>query len=158
MIKLPEYISKDEKSGYPILVDMRSLSIKYRIPVLKIKKFFDALDKGIIMATRCPVCGAKYFPPEAWCSACGYSGEMEFYPIETDGTLLTFTKIFAKPGSFSSFPDYTVGIARIDKEGFNVLAWLSDKIENPKVGMPVKLRVVKRAIDNALIYEISNRD
>ncbi|MGC8609534.1 MAG: Zn-ribbon domain-containing OB-fold protein, partial [Thermoplasmata archaeon] len=107
-------INKDEKTGMPYLNDLRQLDIKYRVPVKYIEKFYAGLEDGKIYATRCPVCGKKYFPPEAWCSSCGYSGEMDFYDMDRNGTLLTFTVVYAKPTSFSKFGNYTVGIMHLE--------------------------------------------
>jgi len=152
---MPEYIARDEKTNNALLVDMRNLSIKYRIPVSRIEKFYDGLDHGVIMGTRCPVCGARFFPPQAWCSECGYSGDMEFNQLDTHGHLLTFTRIFAKPKSFSGFGDYTVGIAHLDRENLNVLAWIDASIDKPQVGMDVVIKVEKRKEDGATIYLIS---
>lgn len=152
---MPDYISRDEKTGNPVLVDLRELCLRYRIPIKGIEKFFEGLDQGIIYGTRCPVCGARYFPPQAWCSGCGYGGPMEFYPLNTRGHLLTFTRIYTKPKSFAGFDDYTVGIARLDEEGINVLAWLDEDIKEPRVGMEVTLTVRKREGDGAIVYFIS---
>ncbi|KAA8922391.1 Zn-ribbon domain-containing OB-fold protein [Thermoplasma sp.] len=153
---MPGYIVKDEKTKNPVLLDLRELDIKYRIPVSRIEKFYQALDQGIIMGTKCPVCGARFFPPQAWCSDCGYSGEMEFYPLDTHGHLMTFTKIFAKPKSFSSFGDYTVGIAHLDKEDLNILAWIDESIQKPEVGMETVIKVEKRKEDGATVYFIAS--
>jgi hypothetical protein len=62
----------------------------------KVARFADELAAGKIMATQCKTCGVKYYPPRADCSACMHS-EMEWKPIEGEGTLVTFTKIYVPP-------------------------------------------------------------
>jgi len=62
--------------------------------------------------------------------------------------------INVKPETYSSFPDYIVGVARLE-EGFNVLAWVD--CSDPKKlrrGMPVRLEVKKRDKDGLFSYYI----
>ncbi len=153
--KMTDIIKNDEKTNMPYLDDLRQLTIRYKVPVKYIEKFYKGLEDGKIYGTRCPVCGKKYFPPEAWCSSCGYSGEMDFYDLNREGTLLTFTVIYAKPASFSKFDNYIVGIAHLEKEDLNVLAWIDEKdASNVKVGMKIRLEVRERPTDGIMIYTI----
>ena len=144
-------IIPDEKTGDPIWVDVREMRFKYLIPVKRIKKFFDGLKEGKIYATRCPVKGIYYFPPQADCPAC-MDENVEWVEIKGEGEILTFTKIFVKPFSFMHYPDYIVAIARMD-EGFNVLCWLStDKPDDVKPGMRVRLVVKRREPEGFFSY------
>ena len=77
---------------------------------------------------------------------------MEWVEIKGEGKILTFTKIFVKPFSFMHYPDYIVAIARMD-EGFNVLCWLStDKPDDVKPGMRVRLVVKRREPEGFFSY------
>jgi uncharacterized OB-fold protein len=141
----------DEKTADPIYVSSRDLPLKYLVPVAKVKPFFDGLQEGRVMATRCAKCGAKYFPPRADCAACR-SSELEYFELSTEAVLMAYTVIEVKPYSFSGYGDYAVAIGRLP-EGLNVVAWLKgvdkDKIS---VGMKLNLRVARRELDGVCTY------
>ncbi len=133
-----------------IFTDRRSLELKYQIPMGKIDKFFEALEQGKVLATKCKICGKTYFPPQGDCPECRKS-EMDWVEVQNDGTLLTFTVINAKPTSFSKYPDYVVGIAKFGE--INVLSWVNvDDYRKLKIGMKVHLKVVKR--EDYFTYQI----
>ncbi len=144
-------IVPDAKTGAATWYDQRELRLKYTVSVEKTRRFFEGLADGRIMATRCRRCGELYFPPQDFCSRCG-SEDVEWIELSDVGQLLTFTVINVKPMSFSHYQDYTVGIARMP-EGINVLAWVDGDPKKLRVGMKVKLKVVRRQPENYLIYE-----
>jgi uncharacterized OB-fold protein len=163
--KLEEFVKESKKIlGFPIIPDQklgtalwvsnRELKINYIISVEKIKKFFEGLSEGKIYATKCLNCNEIYFPPQSECSKCK-NEKMEWIELSGEGELLTFTKIFVKPYTFSHYEDYIVGIARL-KEGINVTAWVEEKdFEKIKVGSKIKLKVVKRFPEEYLTYVIT---
>jgi uncharacterized OB-fold protein len=74
--------------------------------------------------------------------------------LPKEGELVTYTTIYVKPYSFGHYPDYTIGIARLTN-GVQVLAWVRE--QDPKklrVGMKVRLEVVRRQPEGYLTYEI----
>ncbi|GGP22527.1 hypothetical protein GCM10007981_18950 [Thermocladium modestius] len=109
-----------DKDGNAMIQSERELKLRYVISVNKVRRFFDGLQEGKVYFTKCIKCGAKYFPPQADCPACG-SSEMEWIPITGRGKLVALTIINVKPSSFSG-PDYAVGVARFGELG--VVAWL----------------------------------
>jgi len=136
-------IIRDKKTGDPLWVDVRELTLKYILPVAHIEKFFEALKEGKLLATKCRRCGARCFPPQADCPDCG-SSDVEWFEVNGAGRLLTYTVINVKPESYSDYPDYVVGVARL-AEGFNVLAWVEcDDPKKLRRGMPVKIKARKR--------------
>jgi len=144
----------DQKTGAALWYDQRELRIKYTISVERIRRFFEGLAEGKVYATRCKHCGTVYFPPQADCPRCRRS-DMEWVEIKGEGELLTYTVIYTKPASFAHYPDYAVGIAHFPDPGVNVLAWISEN--DPKklrVGMKVRLKVVRRQPENYLTYEL----
>ena len=111
-------------------------------PHTKLKKFFEELEKGRILGTKCRRCGKLYFPPQADCSKC-LSDEMDWVEIKGVGELLTYTVTYVAPKAYTNIAPYTIGVARLD-EGPKVTAWVKDvKPEEVKVGMRVKLVVEK---------------
>ncbi len=143
-------IVEDRKYRHKLWVDVRELCVKYIISVEQVKRFFEGLSEGKVYATRCRKCGEMYFPPQAICPRCR-SSEVEWVELSGEGKLLTYTKIYVKPKSFSHYSDYVVAVGRLD-EGVNVTAWIDAKIEELKPGMRIKLVVVKRKPEGYLTY------
>lgn len=133
------------------LKSARTLTITYNLPISKTAKFWDELQEGKVYATKCEKCGMLHFPPVSDCGNCGAS-IMEWFLLDGEGEVVTFTQVFAKPASFSEEPNYIVAIARLN-DGVKVLAWLTGiKREDIKVGLKVKL-VAKDFSDGRVSYE-----
>lgn len=143
----------DQKTQAALWFDQRELKLKFFISIEKTRPFFEALSQGNILATRCKSTGKIYFPPQVDCPD-DPNGEVEWVELPREGELLTYTIIYTKPYTFSHYPDYTVGIARLSN-GVQVLAWVRET--DPKklrVGMKVRLEVVKREPEGYLTYEL----
>jgi len=134
-MKLP--IVFDEKNT-PIWESTRELRLRYRIGITNLLEFFNGLKEGKVLGTRCKKCGVKYFPPQKNCSFCG--GDIEWYNVASNGRLITYTKIIVKPASFEKYPDYLVGIAKME-DGTNIIAWIEAELKELRVGLPVRLIV-----------------
>jgi len=150
--KLGSPLITDQKTSSSLWFDQRELNVRYMISVERIKKFYDGLLEGKVFATRCTKCGEVYFPPQSYCSSCR-SDSMEWLELASTGELITYTVINVKPQSFSHYPDYAVGIAKMP-QGVNVLAWIDGDIKSLKAGMKVKLEVKKREPEDYLTYWI----
>ena len=143
----------DQKTGHALWFDQRELKLRFIISVERIKKFFEALSEGKILATRCKDTGKIYFPPQVDCPDSPGS-EVEWVELPREGELLAYTVIYTKPYTFSHYNDYTVGVARLSN-GVQILAWVREN--DPKklrVGMKVRLEVVKREPEGYLTYEL----
>ena len=143
----------DPKSNVAMWFDQRELRLRFLISVDKTRKFFEGLSEGKIFATRCKQTGEIFFPPQVDCPGVK-DGEVEWVELPREGTLLTYTVIYVKPYTFGHYGDYTVGIARLPV-GVNVLAWVRET--DPKrlrVGMKVRLEVVRREPEGYLTYEL----
>ncbi|HLI46922.1 MAG TPA: Zn-ribbon domain-containing OB-fold protein [Geobacterales bacterium] len=150
-IKLP--LIPDQKTGRLLWISNRELRLRYAISVDSNKKFYEALLDGKLLATKCPTCGALYFPPQDYCNRCKKQG-LQWVELSGEGELLSYTKVVVKPYSFSHLEDYIVGIAKL-KEGINILAWVSEKdVSKLKRGMKVNVRVKEREEEGYLVYEI----
>ncbi len=141
----------DEKSGALQWIDMRELSLKYVICIDKIRKFFDGLKEGKLLATKCKKCGEIYFPPQKDCPKC-MDENMEWIELSKEGILETLTVIFVRPPSFAVYDPYTVAIAKLD-EGVRITAWLKGDPQKVKVGQRVKVEISRRK-EGYLMYEI----
>ena len=143
----------DQKSGAALWFDQRELKLRFILSIERIKKFFDALSEGKILATRCKATGKIYFPPQVDCPEAPDS-EVEWVELPRDGELVAYTIIYTKPYSFSHYSDYTVGIAKLSN-GVQVLAWVRESDPRKlRIGMKVRLEVVKREPEGYLTYEL----
>lgn len=143
----------DPKTQVALWYDQRMLPLRFIISVERIRKFFEGLAEGKVLATRCKKTGKIYFPPQVDCPDAPDS-EVEWVELPREGELVTYTIIYVKPYSFGHYKDYTVGIARLTN-GVQVLAWVRET--DPKklrVGMKVRLEVVKREPEGYLTYEL----
>ncbi|ADL18435.1 hypothetical protein ASAC_0027 [Acidilobus saccharovorans 345-15] len=143
----------DPKTNVAIWYDQREMRFKFLISVERTRRFFEALSEGKVLATRCRQTGEVFFPPQVDCPGVK-DGEVEWVELPREGELVTYTVIYTKPYSFSHYDDYTVGIARLSN-GVQVLAWVRER--DPKrlrVGMKVRLEVVKREPEGYLTYEL----
>jgi uncharacterized OB-fold protein len=93
--------------------------------------------------SKCPACGAKFFPPRGRCPGCGQH-ELEPHRFEGRGTLVSYSEVFQVPRGYTASVPYAVGLVRLD-EGVTVLAQLTDVSPDAvKIGM--RLEAVTRKI------------
>ncbi len=114
----------------------------------KVKRFVDELSKGNIMTTICKICRKKYYPPRADCSGC-MDSQMDWIPINSQGYLLTFTKIYVPPKHFApvqplmpfstiQFEPCPVGIIEVE-DNLRIMGWIPKlNTEEIKIGMRMK--------------------
>ena len=128
-----------------------TLIIKYNLPIGKTSKFWKELEKGRIFTTKCKKCKKINFPPVADCGLCG-SSEVDWIELSGKGKILTYTKVFVKPSSFSEEKPYIVAIAELD-EGIKVLSWVTG-VEIEEISVGKQVRLVPKVTDNKrAIYE-----
>ena len=114
----------------------------------KVARFADDLAAGKIMSTSCKKCGKRYYPPRADCSAC-MNSEMEWRPLNGEGKLVTFTKIYVPPEHFATrqplmpfssvqFEPCAVGILEVEGD-LRIMGWMPKiDLKKIKVGMNLK--------------------
>lgn len=131
------------------------VEIKMQIPQAKIARFWEALEKGEFLTTKCRKCEKVYFPPTVDCPEC-YESDMDWIVLSGDAELITWTVAQVAPKGFSLCTPYTIAVSKL-KEGPNVMAWLTDVgCENIKHGMLLKL-VVKNQSNEKLGYSFVPR-
>lgn len=122
----------------PTLHSRRTLTLRFDIPIGKTHQFWDALEQGRFVTTKCKVCGNISFPPQADCPNC-MSGELEWVDLGTEAKLVTYTYVQITPASFLSSDPYIIAIGELSN-GLKVLAWLEGlPIQQAKPGMNLRL-------------------
>ena len=89
-----------------------------------------------VEAAKCKKCGKVLFPTHFYCPQCG-AREFEPVPVEGEGTLLTWIRIYTLPLDYSVLYS-TVGIVGLDM-GVRAMGKLD--IAEPATGMRVKTSV-----------------
>lgn len=106
-------------------------------------RFVDYLEEGKVMATRCRDCGKRYLPPRTECSKC-LSVDMEWFEIEPEGRLTTYTTVRYGPAGFEDKAPYTIAVAEFG-EGLRMLGHLGGDLRESdiRIGMRVRITPVK---------------
>jgi uncharacterized OB-fold protein len=120
----------------------------------KAEQFVEFLQNNELRGTVCMRCGAKFFPPRSDCDVC-LSQDMEWFPIEGEGTLLTYTKAMFAPAGFEKDVPYVMGVAEFS-DGIKVFGRLDKALSDEaiKAGMKVKIRPVSLENDR-VSYELT---
>jgi len=118
----------------------------------RVADFITYLEKGRVMATRCPRCGVSYFPPKADCPSC-LSGEMEWFEVKGKGKLATYTIVNYGPSGFENDAPYILAVGEFEG-GIQIMARLSKDIapEDIKAGMSLVVSSLKRP-EGRISYE-----
>jgi uncharacterized protein len=97
----------------------------------------DAGGQLRLLATRCAVCGAHFFPRRRICARC-LSSTVGTVHLSTRGTLYTYTTVHQSTPEFTT--PYVLAYADLP-EGVRLLAQLAAPPGDVRIGMPVELRV-----------------
>ncbi len=76
--------------------------------------FVEYLEKEGLYGTRCRVCESNFFPPRADCASC-LSSDMDWFKVEGDGKLVSFTKACFGPTGFEDDVPYVLAVADFNK-------------------------------------------
>ncbi|MFN3534848.1 MAG: Zn-ribbon domain-containing OB-fold protein [Desulfatiglandales bacterium] len=118
--------------------------------ITKVNEFVGFLEKGVLAGTICKDCGIKFFPPRADCYKC-LGSNMEWFPIQGTGRLVTYSRLQYAPSGFEKEVPYS--IALLDFGDFKVFGRLSPDLreEEIQLGMEMRPKVVSTP-DGQLTY------
>lgn len=103
-----------------------------------VKRWYDALEEGKVLATRCRGCGKLEFPPLPICNKCG-AHDMEWVEIDGEGELLSFDDCTAPIWGPELGPVLS-GIVRL-KEGESVQAFILGVQDKEALFQKIPVRV-----------------
>jgi hypothetical protein len=113
--------------------------------------FYEFVDEGKLMGTKCESCGELFLPPRPVCSSC-HGEEMEWVEMAGKGTLEAFTVTLYGPtrmvqAGYGPKNPYCVGVVRVDEGpaiSAQILGLDLSKPEEIKIGTPMQLTFIKR--------------
>lgn len=110
--------------------------IPYRIEKSeKSAPFWQGLNEGKLMTTKCKRCSTLHFPPSPiLCTSC-FNTEVEWISLPLEGTITTYTAVSIPPDGFSQ--SYTLVSVRVDQLDKVILGRFIG--ENPQIGDRVKI-------------------
>jgi len=111
----------------------------------KVNDFIDYLEKGKVMGTRCKNCGKRYFSPRADCFQC-LSSEMEWFEVEGNGKLITYSKLQYAPVGFEN--DLPYYIALLDYGDYKVFGRISPDVPEEEIKIGMDMKTVVRSLPN----------
>jgi uncharacterized OB-fold protein len=118
--------------------------------VTKVNDFIGYLEKGKVMGTRCPDCGAVYFPPRADCFQC-LSSHVEWFPIEGEGKLLAFSRLKYAPVGFEGDLPYCIAV--VDYGSYKIFGRISGEVPEEEIRVGMSLKTVANTLpDGQLNY------
>jgi uncharacterized OB-fold protein len=122
---------------------------------ITIKNYFDFLQDGKIMGSKCSKCSQIYLPPRKLCQKCTTDENMDWIELDGSGTLSTYSLVhvgaryFVNQG-YSMKKPYCFGVVKM-KDGPSISGHIVGVDEsNPetiKVGMPLKAKFLKIEIE-----------
>jgi len=128
-------------SEEPSLHSRRTLTLRFDLPISKVREFWDSLRGGKFVTTKCARCGTVSFPPQADCPKC-MGSEFGWVELGREATLVTCTQVRTMPPSFAGSDPYMIAIGEFSG-GVKVLAWL-EGVKREEAIPGIKLRVEAR--------------
>ncbi|RZN61710.1 Zn-ribbon domain-containing OB-fold protein [Methanonatronarchaeum sp. AMET6-2] len=122
------------------IVDIREICLKYEIPVEQTRRFWEKLEDGELVTSKCADCEKVMFPPQSYCRNC-LSQDIDWIDLECEAVIQSYTHINVRPETFSDEEPYTIVVAKF--KNYNdlcALAWVEEvSRQQVEVGMEVKL-------------------
>ena len=118
--------------------------------------FYNLLNDGQMMGSKCLSCGEVFLPPRPICSKC-LQAEMEWVEIEGKGTLSAFTIIHIAPtamieAGYGREKPYCSGIVQLDGGPAISAQILGVDVDDPtsiKIGTRLELEIIRRGDGDA---------
>jgi uncharacterized protein len=113
-----------------------------------VKKWYDYLETGKIMGTRCKKCGAYEFPPLPVCNTC-CSTDLEWVEMDDHGEMIAFSADIIVNPIFEKYGQKLFALVKLSA-GPTFVSWLLgtglDQQEElfKKLPIPVKMEIQKR--------------
>jgi uncharacterized OB-fold protein len=114
------------------------------------QEFLENLDEERLMKSVCTSCGAEYLPPREHCQKCLSHTKFEEM-TEREAKLYSYVIVDFAPEALSSKQPYVVAIGEFPS-GLRLTAHITNLMEQPVVGMPLKLGFAKEGEGKMITY------
>jgi uncharacterized protein len=110
------------------------------------RPFWEGCGRGELSVLGCVECGARFFPSQERCPACG-SRRVAWAPVGSTGTLYSFVVIHGpgsegRPPAFDAAYPYAVGLVEVDGgEGARIAG---NVVDVPPEGIEIGMRLRAR--------------
>lgn len=122
-----------EYRGHPVIEDRWDML--HRHPLGRAgEALVSGLERGELVAARCPACMRVLLPPRSFCERCFVETELVAFEGRL-GTLLSFT-VVRRPFTGSPEVPFAIGYARLDGADTAIGALVDDVDLGPEVGEP----------------------
>ncbi|MEM3086109.1 MAG: Zn-ribbon domain-containing OB-fold protein [Halobacteria archaeon] len=112
-----------------------------------LRPYFDNLRAGKLTTTRCPKCGVSLWPPRPFCPGCLHDA-LEWVEVPPEGSLYTWSEFHDKRFSVIFKVPYVLGAVDLPNGLGRLITRVRAKPADLRVGMPLKLVVMKHKSDN----------
>ncbi len=99
---------------------------------------------GHLVGSRCPTCGAHYFPTREVCAGC-LTEDLETVPLPRRGTLYTYTAVHQSTPAFET--PYVLGYVDLEAP-VRVMGQIDVDPEEVAIGMALELKIVPWGTDD----------
>ena len=110
-----------------------------KLPDTTLDRFYQLLEEGKLMASRCKSCGKKAFPPRPVCPEC-YSTDLEWVELPKQGRIVTYTIIHVAPPMLQKLAPYAVAVVRLD-DGTLIIGMIKGVSEPGQVDVGTRVEV-----------------
>jgi len=115
-----------------------------------LQEFLEYLDDEKLMKSVCTSCSAEYLPPRQHCQKC--LSPTKFVELtEREAKLYSYVIVDFAPETLSSKQPYVVAIGEFPS-GLKLTAHITNLMEMPVVGMPLKLGFAKEGEGKMITY------
>ena len=118
---------------------MKILEVPPRYPNFEqtaVKKFWDSLEEGKLVTTKCKACGKIEFPPKLVCTSC-YSSNMDWIDLPKEGKIYSFAEMHVVPTGFE--PPITVAVVELEN-GVKLFSYVTNAtFEELEIGDEVEI-------------------
>ena len=138
-------VGPDGREVYLLAVEMAQ---RYRHAVGSSSPFYLGLEQRVLRATRCPGCGASWFPPRRFCDA--HLTETAWYDLPGTGTIMAATRVHSPPPFGGIEPPYILASIRLD----GVEGGITHRVigaETPEKGTKVNVTFIDEAPAHPLL-------
>jgi len=112
-------------------------------------RFYEELERGRFMTTRCPVCDHTFFPPRIVCPRC-LGSELDWVELSGRGTLYAFTQ---QHHALAHRKPEVVGAVDLEGDVGRIFTVIDAPFEGLEVGTAVKVSFFRSPVFDIMLHK-----